>query len=335
MKKHTLCMRAMPALLLAFGLILAGCDTGTGGNTGAFVAVTDITGVPTAAIMNYPQPLSGTVEPSDATNRTIVWSGNNVSGGDLTAPSAGTYTVTATIENGAPGETPYTQNFDIRVYDAGSGDEPNPFGDDANPYVWAMDDKGGEIYATIKDSTWESVAEGDSYNSGTYTRIGGRAILWEVGQGGEAGTTGLAIITGEGKFRVANFANQYSDMNGTFTKLNTGLTLGGTWITSTPSDNFYAKIVASSGYFTEYISLDGSSWREQAKGTYPENTNPAICTITHANTNVFTNNPDTSWVAWDNLSSGDKNNVGGSETFAVIVYPNKCETYGLVLQKQP
>jgi uncharacterized protein YjdB len=58
------------AFVLAAGLVLGSCDTGTNG--GGFIAVTGITGVPTAAIAGHGLTLRGTIEPSNTTNKTIV-----------------------------------------------------------------------------------------------------------------------------------------------------------------------------------------------------------------------------------------------------------------------
>jgi hypothetical protein len=337
MKKHTLCMTVMLVLLLTFGL--AGCGEGAGDDI-TIVAVTGITGVPTAALVGRGLTLSGTVEPAAATNKTIVWSGSGVSNGVLTAASAGSYTVTASIANGVSSSTPYTLSFIITAYDAGTSGT-NPFGTDATPFIWVMDDTGGQVYVIIEDDEWEATAEGTLFNSGTYSRIEGtKAGQWTVGGGTYTGNTGLAIIRDDGKMLVANFANQYSDMNGTFTKLETAtnLTLEGTWKTDEPFDSQYVKIIGNSGGFTEYISSDGSTWRDMVKGTYPTTgtTNPAICTIDEVNTNEFTGQPGTNWVPWNELSSAVKNNInGGSRLFTVIIYDDRCETYGITLAKQP
>ncbi|MDR2376659.1 MAG: hypothetical protein LBD96_09515 [Treponema sp.] len=227
MKKGKFFVSGMLAAALTFGVIVTGCDNGTGpGDT--FVAVTSITGVPTAAIKGTPLSLSGTVEPSNATNRTIVWSGASVSNGVLTATSAGPCTITATITNGTSASSPFTLNFTITVYDAGNGDDTNPFGDDTNPFIWVMDNTGGSVFATVEGSSWTATANGSLYNNGTYSRIGGIAAKWTVSGGTEAGSTGLAIIIEGGKLLVANFVNELSDMNGTFTKLEPGeLTITG------------------------------------------------------------------------------------------------------------
>ncbi|GHV34383.1 hypothetical protein FACS1894187_04850 [Synergistales bacterium] len=85
-----------------------------------FIPVTGITGVPTTTVVGTPLTLTGTVEPSDATNNTIVWSvkeagttGAAITDGKLTTAAIGTVTVTATIENGKAVGVPYTEDFDI------------------------------------------------------------------------------------------------------------------------------------------------------------------------------------------------------------------------------
>jgi hypothetical protein len=217
-------LAGMLTAALIFGVISAGCGNGTtpgGEGDNTFVAVTNITDVPTAAIKDNPLTLSATVEPSDATNKTIVWSGNSVIDGVLTAAAAGKVTVTATIENGASESSPFTQTFDITVYDAGSSDGTNPFGNDTNPFIWVMDNTGGSVYVIIKDSSWAAMANKVPYNNGTYSRIGGSAAKWTVTGGAYGGDNGLAIIE-NGKIHVANFTHELSSMNGTFTKLNPG-----------------------------------------------------------------------------------------------------------------
>ena len=92
------------------------------GTASSFVPVTGITGVPAIAIVGTPLTLSGTVTPSNATNKTIVWSvftagstGATITGSTLTATAAGTVTVRATITNGTAVGTNYTQVFPIIV----------------------------------------------------------------------------------------------------------------------------------------------------------------------------------------------------------------------------
>jgi len=94
-------------------------------NLTVFVPVTNITGVPTTVVLGTGLTLSGTVDPSNADNQTIVWSvspfdagttGANVSSGVLSVSSAGTVTVRATITNGSSPSSDYTQDFNLSVF---------------------------------------------------------------------------------------------------------------------------------------------------------------------------------------------------------------------------
>ncbi|MCL1982586.1 MAG: hypothetical protein FWG53_05835, partial [Clostridiales bacterium] len=91
------------------------------GGGGSFVPVTNITGVPSAATAGTPLTLTGTVEPTNATNKTITWSlkdagttGATLSGSTLNATAAGNVIVTATIVNGINGGN-YVKDFVIAV----------------------------------------------------------------------------------------------------------------------------------------------------------------------------------------------------------------------------
>ncbi|GHS97581.1 hypothetical protein AGMMS50276_17890 [Synergistales bacterium] len=94
-------------------------------DSSTFVPVTNIINVPTLTPERTPLKLSGTVEPSNATYKTIVWSvlnagatGATVSGDTLNTKLAGTVNVLATITNGlavSPVSTDYKQSFDITV----------------------------------------------------------------------------------------------------------------------------------------------------------------------------------------------------------------------------
>jgi endo-1,4-beta-xylanase len=90
--------------------------------TSDFVAVAEITDVPTTATAGTPLTLSGVVHPANATNKTIAWSVQNagttnatIAANVLTVPNAGTVTVRATIANGATATTNFTQDFTITV----------------------------------------------------------------------------------------------------------------------------------------------------------------------------------------------------------------------------
>ena len=87
-----------------------------------FVAVTDVTGVPTTATAGTPLTLSGTIEPSNATRQTIAWSiddagdtGAVIAGETFLAAAAGTAVVRATIVEGRGDGEDYTDTFTIAV----------------------------------------------------------------------------------------------------------------------------------------------------------------------------------------------------------------------------
>jgi uncharacterized repeat protein (TIGR02543 family) len=86
------------------------------------IPVTGITGVSAVMTVGTPLTLTGTVQPANAAYKTIVWSIKNagttsatLSGNTLNATTAGTVTVTATVNNGITIGTPYTEDFDITV----------------------------------------------------------------------------------------------------------------------------------------------------------------------------------------------------------------------------
>jgi hypothetical protein len=89
-----------------------------------FVAVSNISGVPSAATIGTDLTLSGTVTPIEATNRTITWSvysagstGASIVSGKLRTTGAGTATVRATVANGLTASSNYTQDFTVTVSD--------------------------------------------------------------------------------------------------------------------------------------------------------------------------------------------------------------------------
>jgi hypothetical protein len=115
--------------------LLAAISDGTAAGTGytktvtvlitaAFVAVTGITGSPAGGIVGTPLPLSGTVVPVEATNKTIEWgiqsagttaAGAAITGAELTVTGPGNVVVRAAISNGLAVGTPFSQNFTIHV----------------------------------------------------------------------------------------------------------------------------------------------------------------------------------------------------------------------------
>jgi len=98
-----------------------------------FVAVNNITNVPTTATATQQLHLTGSVVPNNATSQTITWSvddagttGATISGTTLNTTNPGTVTVRATIEHGLAFETPYTQIFNITVGNVGVTEMHNP-----------------------------------------------------------------------------------------------------------------------------------------------------------------------------------------------------------------
>ena len=87
-----------------------------------FIAVTDIINLPLEATVGTPLTLTGTVVPSDATNKTITWSvvsagttGATISGKTFKATAGGIATVRATIINGLAVGSNFKKEFDINV----------------------------------------------------------------------------------------------------------------------------------------------------------------------------------------------------------------------------
>ena len=88
----------------------------------AFVPVTHITGVPSSATAGTSLFLSGTINPTNSTSRTITWSvvsaggtGASISGNNFNATASGTATIRATIANGSAVGIPFTQDFQITM----------------------------------------------------------------------------------------------------------------------------------------------------------------------------------------------------------------------------
>jgi len=88
----------------------------------AKIPVTNISNVPTTATEGIPLLLTGKVEPSYATNQTIVWSitdtgttASSITGNIFNAAGAGAAVITATITDGIGTGEDYTQDFTITV----------------------------------------------------------------------------------------------------------------------------------------------------------------------------------------------------------------------------
>jgi hypothetical protein len=110
-------LRGLPLLIL-LTVLLGACtnpffaallgEKGKRGN--GFVPVDRITGVPAGGTRGIGLNLTGTVEPENTANKTIVWSVK-----DAGATAAGTVMVTATIADGTTAGTAYTKDFSIAI----------------------------------------------------------------------------------------------------------------------------------------------------------------------------------------------------------------------------
>lgn len=86
------------------------------------VAVQKINNLPTKGWIDKPLQLTGTVDPANATAKTITWSikdagttGATLYGSTLTAKKVGTVKLVATIENGKAKNSAYTQEFTVEM----------------------------------------------------------------------------------------------------------------------------------------------------------------------------------------------------------------------------
>ena len=133
---HKLNLRSVIAtvICLAGVAVFAGCKKND--DKPAHIAVTNITGVPVTAVAGTPLTLTGTVNPDNATYKTIVWSvvsaggtGANISGNTLTTTATGTVEIRASITGGgATASVNYTESFSITVMPfGGNGSSGTPY----------------------------------------------------------------------------------------------------------------------------------------------------------------------------------------------------------------
>jgi hypothetical protein len=114
---------SIAALFVCAAALWFSCDGDKTKDEDDFVAVAGISDVPSTVQVGSSLTLAGTVLPSNATNKTIVWTVKDAGttgaaiadDSTLTTTAAGTVTVTATIENGASESAPYTKDFNIAV----------------------------------------------------------------------------------------------------------------------------------------------------------------------------------------------------------------------------
>jgi hypothetical protein len=145
--------------------------------------VTGITGVPSEGTKGYVVDLSGaSVEPSAATNKTIVWSVTSagdtgvttagIVGGKFTPAGTGNLVLTATIANGSAVGTAFEQEYPITIYEPGEFSPGFGFGDDTSILL-----RGGADQVQLSRDTAIEIAKDSVYyvslitSGGNYTDV--------------------------------------------------------------------------------------------------------------------------------------------------------------------
>jgi len=175
MKKKFLTMLMAVLMVLAMIPVTAYADD--------YVAVTDITGAPAAAVAGVDLTLSAAVTPENASNKTILWSVNDagttgatIKDGKLSTTAAGTAVITATVANGATATTDYAKNITVTV--------------SAHVPVTNITGVPTEAYATVPTALPYTV---------TPENASEKTVVWTVKAAGDTG----AVIT-NGKLVAAN-----------------------------------------------------------------------------------------------------------------------------------
>jgi hypothetical protein len=218
-KRHSL-LAGFAVLLIAAMFAIAGCDTGTNG--GGFIPVTGITNVRAIALQGEGLPLSGTVEPANATNTTITWSGDNVTNGIFTASSTGDSTVTATVVNGASESSNYIKNFTITAYNGTASRIADAQG------TWTKDG----LTMVITNSNWVVTGLNDTSYGGTVTQSKG--ILVSVGA-----LNYVSQVTGVYISEISQWYPWYSNETGAYDFTDTA---GDDTLVLTASSGSYAEM---------------------------------------------------------------------------------------------
>ncbi|MCL1809037.1 MAG: hypothetical protein FWG42_04605 [Clostridiales bacterium] len=157
-----------------------------------FIPVEDIIGLPTSTTAGSTLTLAGTVDPPDATNKTIIWAikdtgatGATLTGNLLHTELVGYVTVTATVPNGLAVGVDYVKEFLIRVNDDGS-----------LPPVLPVTNIIG-VPTTIMEKVWTSLAGTVVPANATY-----QTIVWSVkddgGVGAEINAAGQLLASAAG-----------------------------------------------------------------------------------------------------------------------------------------
>ncbi|MCL1874885.1 MAG: InlB B-repeat-containing protein [Synergistaceae bacterium] len=201
--------------------------------TAQFVPVTDIINVPDETEVNKPLILTGTVIPTNATNKDIVWSvkdagttGAALSGDVLTAMAEGSVIVRATIKNGL-------EAGDIAVIGAGYG-HTVALKKDGSLWSWGYNHAG-------------QLGNGSTTNRNTPARVGTDNDWINVSVGGYHN----AALKKDGSLWVWGYNNYGQLGDGTTTSRSSPVRVG--------TDNDWAAVSACEAH-TVALKTDGSLW---------------------------------------------------------------------------
>jgi hypothetical protein len=189
--------------------------------------VTGISGVPSNGTKGYEVSLAGaTVNPSDATNKEILWSVTTpgaevttISGNKFTPTGTGQVTLTATITNGRAVGTPFTQDFSITINEPGTTTPGFGLGNDTSITLRGTL---GSISATLSKDTPVAIEKNASYYVSVVTSGGSYTdVVWYL-NGTKQTVTGNLIfldtsVSGTIKLSVEGKKGGQLESSGTYT----------------------------------------------------------------------------------------------------------------------
>jgi hypothetical protein len=194
-----------------------------------FVPVSGITDLPATGTAGVSLPLSGTVEPSNATHQTIVWfvkqgaettaADAEITNGVLSTTGAGIVKVAATITDGTAVGTSYIQEFSITINSLSAGQ----LAADLNAISPGSASASGQTVTLMADLTLTgtiTVPSGvtlDLVSSHKSLALGNNAVLTVNGTvNAEASTpNGTSFISGNGKLLVDSSTGNPATIDGT------------------------------------------------------------------------------------------------------------------------